>query len=717
MTTASLSDPLVGRVLDGRYEILSKLARGGMATVYRAQDRRLTRIVAVKVMHDGLGDDQDFARKFDREARSAATLSNPHVVSVFDQGIDNGRPFIVMEFVQGCTLRHIITREAPLPPLRALDAMEDIVSALASAHDAGLVHRDVKPENVLISDRGEIKVADFGLARAVTSQTATATQGLLIGTVSYLPPELVTTGRADARSDVYSAGVVLFEMLTGKKPHQGETPIQVAYSHVHNDIPAPSSLLSGNDPRSMDSRRIIPPYLDALVMACTRREPGQRPVDGRELLQLVRTARKALGHGILDDPALTAQMRSSIDRSPAARPLATDGSSQPHGQQPPSSPASPAPLANAALAGAALSDGAATVVQDAVVDDDPPTRIAPAVADWQPPQSPRTPSPQPPSPQPPSHRVPHTPPPRHEDFERRRRTRRRRAGLLALLLLLVLALAAGTGAWWFVSGRYEATPDLVNQRQTQAVALAKQQGLAVQVNQEYSETVPKGVVIRTEPEAGGRVLRDTSVEAWVSKGPERYLMPSVVGMNLEQARKAVEEVNLTVGKVTDDWSDTVPEGIIATVSQPRGTELKRGTPIDFVVSKGPQPVEIKDFTGKAADKARTKLQEAGFTVNVVEKNSDDVDKGKVIVQNPNGGEGKRGDTITLEVSKGPVMVQVPRVAGSTEAQATQKLEGAGFGVKVVHATPEWLREDKVKAASPSEGSMAKQGAEVTLWVI
>jgi len=209
MTT--VGDPLVGRLLDGRYEITQRLARGGMATVYRAVDTRLTRTVAVKVMHIGLGDDAEFARKFDREARAAAKLSHPNVVSVFDQGQDlggpNSRPYIVMEYVEGQTLRDVLNREAPMPAARALEIIEPVLAALAAAHGAGLVHRDVKPENVLISDRGRIKVADFGLAKAVSSQTSTATQGLLIGTVSYLPPELVVSGMADARSDVYSTGV------------------------------------------------------------------------------------------------------------------------------------------------------------------------------------------------------------------------------------------------------------------------------------------------------------------------------------------------------------------------------------------------------------------------------------------------------------------------------------------------------------------------------
>lgn len=293
------TDPLVGHVLDGRYEISSRIARGGMATVYRAQDLRLGRLVAVKVMHEGL--DPEFARRFDQEAKAAARLVNPHVVSVFDQGTDAGRPYIVMEYVPGCTLRHVVTREAPLDPLRALDLIEPLVSALASAHDEGLVHRDVKPENVLISDRGQIKVADFGLARAVSHQTVTVASGLLVGTVSYIPPELVTKGRADERSDIYSTGIVLFEMLTGRKPHTGESPIQVAWAHVHDDVPRPSEDLAR---RGSTAASAIPAFLDAIVGTCTSRDPRRRPADGRALLSLVRHARAALVHDRRDDPVL-----------------------------------------------------------------------------------------------------------------------------------------------------------------------------------------------------------------------------------------------------------------------------------------------------------------------------------------------------------------------------------------------------------------------------
>src|SRR5829696_2174617 len=311
VTMTAVGDPLVGRLLDGRYQITQRLARGGMATVYRAVDMRLTRTVAVKVMHVGLGDEAEFARKFDREARAAARLSHPNVVSVFDQGQDlieghSNRPYIVMEHVDGYTLRDVINRETPMLPLRALEVIEPVLAALAAAHDAGLVHRDVKPENVLISDRGQIKVADFGLAKAISSQTSTATQGLLIGTVSYLPPELVMSGTADARSDVYSTGVVLFELLTGRKPHTGDTPIQVAYAHVHADVPAPSRYPTAGP---------IPSYLDALVARDTVRTADARPIDARVLLTEVRRVQSALAQGLQDDPDLTQEL--NLARPPA----------------------------------------------------------------------------------------------------------------------------------------------------------------------------------------------------------------------------------------------------------------------------------------------------------------------------------------------------------------------------------------------------------------
>ena len=304
---------MTGRLLDGRYRIGPRIARGGMASVYEATDLRLDRTVAVKIMHPGLGDDDEFAARFVSEARSAARLSHPNVVAVYDQGNDDGTVFLAMELIPGHTLRDTIGKEAPMSPARAFALLEPVVSALAAAHRAHLMHRDVKPENVLIADDGRIKVADFGLAKAVSAHTQHTATGVLIGTVSYIAPELVVEGRSDARADVYSVGVILYELLTGNKPHEGETPIQVAYKHVHEDVPPPSRVVPG-----------IPAYVDALVARATARDREQRPADAGVLLHHLRRVSSAVAAGVREDPDLVADLLprrlAPAPRSSAAGP-------------------------------------------------------------------------------------------------------------------------------------------------------------------------------------------------------------------------------------------------------------------------------------------------------------------------------------------------------------------------------------------------------------
>src|SRR3954447_12315666 len=280
----TLSDPLIGRLLDGRYRVEAPIAHGGMASVYTALDTRLHRIVALKVMHPSLARDAEFVARFNREAKAVARLSHPNVVSVYDQGEDGGHVFLTMEYVEGRTLRDLLRERGRLTPAQALSIIEPVVSALSAAHSAGLVHRDVKPENVLLADDGRIKVADFGLARAVAAADHTNTTNVLIGTVAYLAPEQVERGVSDARSDVYAVGVMLYEMLVGRPPYDGETAWAVASRHVHEDVPAPSAAVPG-----------IPKELDALVLSATQRDPAARPADGGELLEAVRRARAAVG--------------------------------------------------------------------------------------------------------------------------------------------------------------------------------------------------------------------------------------------------------------------------------------------------------------------------------------------------------------------------------------------------------------------------------------
>ena len=397
-----------------------------------------------------------------------------------------------------------------------------MLSALVCAHDAGLVHRDIKPENVLISQRGQIKVADFGLAKAITSQTSTATQGLLIGTVSYLPPELVLSGRADARSDVYSAGVVLFELLTGRKPHTGETPIQVAYAHVHADVPPPSTFPTAGP---------IPPYLDALVARATARDGAQRPHDAKVFLAQARRVQVALRQGLPDDPGLTADLRLPPPRaaSPTSPPMWSPS-------PPPATPRSP-------------SFGSPDPADYEVTQLVPPTEVVHS----SPGRHPEAPS------SPPTVReaAPAGPPQarlrqlssNRLTAQREREARRRRRGWLILLLVLMLTAAAALAGWYVTDGRFTSAPALTTLSQAEAEALAQREGLRLELSSAYSETAATGTVISTDPAAGSKIPDGGTLAAVISKGPERFTMPSVIGLEHGSARTALRRVNLKTGAV------------------------------------------------------------------------------------------------------------------------------------------------------------------------
>ncbi|MFD1212732.1 protein kinase, partial [Arthrobacter sp. GCM10027362] len=299
-----VADPLVGVIVDGRYRVESRLARGGMSSVYLATDTRLDRPVALKILYPHLAADRFFLERFEREAKSAARLSHPHVVGVLDQGHDGDVAYLAMEYVPGHTLRDTLNEKGALTPRLALALLDPVVEGLSAAHRAGLIHRDVKPENVLMSSDGRIKIGDFGLARASAASSSTAT---LIGTVAYIAPELVANGAADARSDIYSVGIMLFEMLTGRQPFTGESPIQIAYQHVNSTVPRPSSLVPG-----------LAPDLDELVQWCTARDPEQRPHSAEDLLGELRHIRTTLSDRALDfRAAMAGPVRHGPDNTPA----------------------------------------------------------------------------------------------------------------------------------------------------------------------------------------------------------------------------------------------------------------------------------------------------------------------------------------------------------------------------------------------------------------
>ncbi|WP_171171206.1 Stk1 family PASTA domain-containing Ser/Thr kinase [Streptomyces sp. I05A-00742] len=649
----TLPDPLVDQLLDGRYRIEARVAAGGMATVYRALDTRLDRVLAVKVMHPALAADKVFVERFIREAKSAARLDHPNVVSVYDQGTDGGYVYLAMEYVAGCTLRDVLRERGALQPRAALDIVEPVLAALGAAHRAGLVHRDMKPENVLIGDDGRVKVADFGLVRTVGTNSATNT-GSILGTVSYLAPEQIEHGTADTRTDVYACGVVLYEMLTGVKPHSGASPAQVLYQHLHRDVPPPSEEVPG-----------LAPELDDLVTVATARDPQLRPSDAVGMLGLVRAARATLS-------------REQLDARPplAAGPVAQGGEEEQTSVLPRPVTAQPLPPVTAEEAAAGH-------------DVDHTARIE------RPPEPPA-----PPAPPAPRSRIP---------AALRRRPRR---AVLVLAAVLV-ALLAGTGVWYINAGQFTSVPAVLDLTQAQAEKKLDKAGLGVRVRPEFSDTVERGHVMSTDPKPGARIRHNGRVTVVVSRGPERAEVPNVAGMRLDEAKKRITEAGLTVGDIRGEFSDETPQGAVLS-SDPRSGEARRpDTPVSLVVSKG-EPVEVPDVSGLSPADAESLLSDEGLRIKVSDAQVYSArEKGDVAEQSPARGERvAKGDTVTVTVSKGKEMLTVPDVTGKSEADAKRILTDAGFAVRVDR--PFFFPRDSVESQSVRAGDKAARGDSITI---
>ncbi|MFP5311253.1 MAG: protein kinase domain-containing protein, partial [Actinomycetes bacterium] len=530
-----VSDAVVGTLVDNRYAVAARLARGGMSTVYLAVDQRLDREVALKVLHPHLAADENFLGRLGREAKAAARLSHPHVVGVLDQGHDGNTAYLVMEYIKGHTLRDVLRDKGALPPRLALALIDPVVEGLAAAHSAGFIHRDVKPENVLIADDGRIKIGDFGLARAVTSSTST---GALIGTVAYISPELVLGRPADARSDVYAVGIMLYEMLTGRQPFEGEVPIQVAYQHVNGTVGPPSDLVPG-----------LAGEVTELVQWCTANDPENRPVDGNALLQELRHIRTNL-----TDAELDLQPPAAVAAAPQHQTEVLARASNPTTLLPPSRrPAAPghAP-GQPPQVGSQAADGGHPTAQVphqqrpglALPDDDD------ADGGWAP------------------------PPPRLGKRAQRRADREagkqralaaatplrtlrdgnpRRRGLLWVLVLVIAALLA-TGAGWFFGmgpGAAAAVPAVANKTVAQAQELLSGVGFRSTTSDVFDDVVPTGLVVGSEPAAGTEIRKFQPVSLLVSKGPQLFPLPALTGGTLAGAKTVLNAAEMALGPVTE----------------------------------------------------------------------------------------------------------------------------------------------------------------------
>ncbi len=657
-STPSQDDPIIGRLIDGRYQVRSRIARGGMATVYLATDLRLERKVAIKVMHSHLADDQAFAQRFLQEARSAARLAHPNVVNVFDQGEDGGMAYMVMEYLPGITLRDLLRDFTKLTPAQTLDIFQSVIAGLAAAHQAGIIHRDIKPENVMLADDGRIKLADFGLARAASAQTD-AGQALL-GTIAYLSPELVSRGIADARSDVYAVGIMLYEMLTGEQPYTGDDAVHIAFQHTNEQVPAPSAKVPG-----------IPLAFDELVEWTTQREPADRPADASVLLKKLREF-EATAEGL--NNATIAIPRPRAAAAGAAAGAAGAANIAPTEAYSPTMAAELGGASNANDATVALRPDLLNGADDpSLAHLDPEERVA--------------------------------------VIARRKQIRKNRIKAAIIAVAVVLGLFGG---WWLTlgPGSYIEVPTTEGMAPEAAVEALKEAGFVPATGEANSPDVAAGLVVDTDPPGGSRQPKGSLVKVLVSLGPKLIDFPVVTGLTQDAATELLGE--FTLEPSVREFAASIPNGHVVRATDLNGVDIVgqygEKAPVILVISIGPLP----DVTGQTEAQATATLQ--GLELVVVKESeaySDTIAAGSVISATPATTPVRPGGTMNLVISKGPEMVQVPNVNGRPMREAIKTLQNAGFDVN--YAINEQLIDFAVVAStSPAGGSMARKGATVTI---
>jgi len=632
---------LTGELIDGRYQLIRQMATGGMASIYEALDTRLDRKVAVKIMHSHLAQDEQFVERFIREAKAAAALSHPNIVAVQDQGWNqNGTPaiFLVMEMIDGHTLREYLNEQGNLSITDGIKFLLPVLSALSAAHKIGIVHRDIKPENILISKEGRIKIADFGLAKGpLIGGTLTAESSVILGSVSYLSPEQVQRGVADSRSDIYSIGITAFEIFTGKKPFEGDAPIQIAYMHVNNRVPRISTLVSG-----------VPEKLDDLIFSATSANPDERPRDATVLYEQL-SAISAL----LNPKENQLSLELDIPIEPM-RPKSARKSLRKKVQE-----------LTASIPTPSITPQAQESTQEIAK--------------------------------------------RKKASQRVRRNRK-----------IALALAVGVGilGWYLLigPGSRVVVPSTVGATQSEVTAALTPLGLtSVVTEKQFSEDIAEGLVIQSIPEAGGRIDQGGAVKLIISKGAERYTLPSVTGLTPEAAAKVLAQFPLSVQPNSEEFSAKVPKGYVIDSNPPAGEKVKRDALIVVRVSKGIEQIALTSYIGKSADQALNELQASGFNVVSTYGFSETQLAGEVISQKPaGGGTADKGAKVTLVISKGTQFAYIPNLFSIEEGKAVQSLKDLDLKVVVKKIGKKSVK--KVTSISPKVGSKVKRGSTVTITV-
>ena len=598
--------------LAGRYRLVARVGEGGMAIVWRAVDERLGRPVAIKVLREQFASDAELVERFRREAQAAASLSHPNVVQIFDVGRDGGRPFIVMELVDGLSLKELLRRHGRLSPPAAVAVAVGVARALAHAHRHGVVHRDIKPHNILLTTEGLVKVADFGIARAA-SATLLTQAGTVLGSVHYFSPEQARGQAIGPASDLYSLGVVLYEMLTGRLPFTADSPIAVALQHVQEAPPPPRRL-----------RPEVSAALERCVLHLLAKEPGQRPPSAEAAAEELRACEPQAEAfplvGLLRAlPVAEAGQRLS-DASPGGQATqVVVGLGRGQGPTPAVDGQTPARGPRAIAAGAPRKEAEATTVAATSGRGQPP--------------------------------------------------RRRRPLRWAFVgaFLAGLTAAGGTLSDWLFP-REVGVPNVVGRPEAEARAILQRSGLDYAVDRRvYSSLVPAGYVVSQDPEPGRQVREGRKIWATVSLGPEVGEVPDVVGRPLRDARVMLTQQGFVLGTVEEGYAPDVPPNTVVAQDPPGAIRLEKGRPVNLVVSRGREPlaaVRLPDFTGMQVSDVAAELQRMGLTLGATWAEHSPQPQGTVIDQNPQpGAEVSQGDRVDLVYSQGPAIPEPAAAAG------------------------------------------------------
>jgi beta-lactam-binding protein with PASTA domain/tRNA A-37 threonylcarbamoyl transferase component Bud32 len=625
----AVSDTLINTLFDGRYRILRKLGTGGMANVYLAEDEVLGRRVAIKILNDKHAGDDQFVERFRREAKNAAGLSHPNIVSIYDRGEAEGTYYIAMEYLDGRSLKELIVARGPAPIHVAVDYARQILAAIRFAHRHGIVHRDIKPHNVLVDAEGRLKVTDFGIARAGTSQMTEA--GSIIGTAQYLSPEQAKGAPVDQTSDLYSVGVVLYELLTGVVPFSGETPVEIAMKHL-SSVPEPPSAKRADVPRD----------LDLVVMRALAKDPSERYQSAEEMDADLRR----INRGVAISPVTEEAATAIISRPPAS---VTDITTR--------------------------------------------------------------------TPQPP---VPYAPPAAYYDYEEPPRR-----ALWPWFVALLFVAAALVGGYFLYSqiqhqlsgSETVAVGNYVGIREADAVPMIRSKGLKPNVvrQPQADPRFPETFVFQQTPKPGERTPKNNYVTIYVSLGPPKTKVPSVLGEPLDRALSDLQNANLK-GKTVQVESDK-PQGTVVSQTPTAGTSVVQGSKITIRVSKGPKPILVPNVISSSFDSANSTLLAAGFTVSRTDVKSDQP-KDTVIGMSPGpGSSAPKGTTINLTVSKGPTTSTVPDVTTLSQNDAQTQLKASGFKVKIVtQPVTDPAQDGIVQTQDPPGGTAAPSGTLVTIAV-